>query len=88
MASWSSALDAREAASNSSLSFFADNNIGSAVFYPQPLHLQECFSGLGYKQGDLPVTERICEEVLSLPIYPELSQEQIEYVAGTVLKFF
>jgi dTDP-4-amino-4,6-dideoxygalactose transaminase len=68
--------------------FLADNNIGSAIFYPQPLHLQECFSELGYRQGDLPVTERICEEVLSLPVYPELSQEQIEYVAGTVLKFF
>jgi dTDP-4-amino-4,6-dideoxygalactose transaminase len=68
--------------------FLADNNIGSAIFYPQPLHLQECFSELGYRQGDLPVTERICGEVLSLPVYPELSQEQIEYVAGTVLKFF
>ena len=68
--------------------FLAANNIGSAIFYPQPLHLQECFSELGYKQGDLPVTERLCGEVLSLPVYPELTQEQIQYVAGTVLKFF
>lgn len=68
--------------------FLADNNVGSAVFYPQPLHLQECFNELGYKQGDMPVAERLCDEVLSLPIYPELTQEQIEYVAGTVLKFF
>ena len=68
--------------------FLAENNIGSAIFYPKPLHLQECFSELGYRQGDLPVAERLCGEVLSLPVYPELSQEQIEYVAGTMLKFF
>ncbi len=68
--------------------FLAENQIGSAIFYPMPLHLQECFSELGYRLGDLPVAERLCDEVLSLPIYPELSREQIEYVAGTVLKFY
>ena len=68
--------------------FLADNRIGSAVFYPKPLHLQDCFAELGYKQGDLPIAERLCSEVLSLPVYPELSPEQIEYVAGIVLKYY
>jgi len=68
--------------------FLADNEISSAIFYPKPLHLQECFSNLGYKQGDFPVAERLCDEVLSLPIYPELTTEQIEYVAQTILKFY
>ncbi len=68
--------------------FLAENNIGSAIFYPKPLHLQECFSDLGYKPGDFPIAERLCNEVLSLPIYPELVPEQVEYVAKTVLKFY
>ncbi len=68
--------------------FLAENEIGSAVFYPKPLHLQDCFSELGYKEGDLPAAERLCGEVLSLPVYPELLPEQIEYVAETVLKFY
>ncbi len=68
--------------------FLSDNKIGSAIFYPKPLHLQKCFSGLGYKQGDLPVTEKICDQVLSLPIYAELTDEQIEFVAQTIIKFY
>ena len=68
--------------------YLAENGVGSAVFYPKPLHLQECFEGLGYKEGDFPVAEELCGEVLSLPIYPELRMEQIEYVAETVLRFY
>ncbi|OHB77564.1 MAG: transcriptional regulator [Planctomycetes bacterium RBG_16_55_9] len=68
--------------------FLTENGIGSAVFYPKPLHLQDCFRDLGYRQGDMPVAERLCDEVLSLPVYPELSREQVEYVARTVLKFY
>ena len=68
--------------------FLTENNIGSAVFYPKPLHLQDCFSDLGYKPGDLPIAERLCNEVLSLPVYPELTSDQVEYVANTVLKFY
>jgi len=68
--------------------FLAENQIGSAVFYPRPLHLQDCFRKLGYKEGDFPIAERLCSEVLSLPIYPELKEEQIEYVAKTALKFY
>jgi dTDP-4-amino-4,6-dideoxygalactose transaminase len=68
--------------------FLAENNIGSAIFYPKPLHLQDCFSNLGYKPGDLPIAEQLCKEVLSLPIYSELDTDQIEYVAKTILKFY
>jgi dTDP-4-amino-4,6-dideoxygalactose transaminase len=68
--------------------FLAENDIGSAIFYPKPLHLHECFSDLGYKPGDFPVAEKLCDEVLSLPVYPELSTGQIEYVAKTILKFY
>jgi len=68
--------------------FLAENQISSAIFYPKPLHLQDCFKELGYKRGDMPVAEQLCSEVLSLPVYPELSPEQIEYVARTALEFY
>lgn len=68
--------------------FLAKNGISSVVFYPKPLHLQDCFRELGYKEGSLPVAERLCGEVLSLPVFPELTAGQIEYVANTVLKFY
>jgi len=68
--------------------YLAEQGIGVGIFYPRPLHLQDCFKGLGYKKGDLPVAEGLAEKVLSLPIYPELTREQIEYVAKTVLKFY
>ena len=68
--------------------YLAEKEIGSAIFYPHPLHLQECFRQLGYNKGDFPVAERLCEDVLSLPIYPELKKEQIEYVANAILEFY
>jgi len=68
--------------------YLAEKEIGSAIFYPKPLHLQGCFSSLGYDKGDFPVSEQLCREVLSLPIYPELTKQQIEYVANTVLEFY
>jgi dTDP-4-amino-4,6-dideoxygalactose transaminase len=64
------------------------HGIGSGIFYPQPLHLQDCFKGLGYKKGDFPVAEEITESVLSLPIYQELTTEQVEHVGKTVLEFY
>lgn len=64
----------------------AARGVGSAVYYPIPLHLQECFRYLGYKQGDLPESERACREVLALPVYPELEEEQVRYVAKQLLE--
>jgi dTDP-4-amino-4,6-dideoxygalactose transaminase len=63
-----------------------DRGVGSAIYYPVPLHLQECFRDLGGRTGDLPHTEQACHEVLALPIYPELAEEQIRYVADAVLE--
>jgi dTDP-4-amino-4,6-dideoxygalactose transaminase len=62
----------------------ADHGIGSAVYYPLPLHMQECFRHLGYREGDLPESERASREVLALPVYPELEEEQVRYVAEQV----
>jgi dTDP-4-amino-4,6-dideoxygalactose transaminase len=58
--------------------------IGSAVYYPLCLHLQKCFESLGHKEGDFPISEKASTEILSLPIFPELKQEQIEYVASKI----
>ena len=62
--------------------------IGSAVYYPVPLHLQECFSELGYREGDLPVSEQLCKEVVSLPIFPELGEERVAAVAEAIRAFY
>jgi dTDP-4-amino-4,6-dideoxygalactose transaminase len=62
--------------------------IGSAVYYPTPLHLQPCFRRLGYAPGRLPETERASREVLSLPVYPELEHAQLDYVIETIQGFY
>jgi dTDP-4-amino-4,6-dideoxygalactose transaminase len=64
------------------------NKVGCALHYPLPLHLQKCYSDLGYKEGDFPVAERAARECLSLPIYPELTDAQIQRVAAVVKDFF
>jgi dTDP-4-amino-4,6-dideoxygalactose transaminase len=62
--------------------------IGCAVYYPLPLHLQPCFAHLGYRPGSLPVTEAAMTEVISLPVYPELSDAQLETVVAAVRDFY
>ena len=62
--------------------------VGSAVYYPVPLHLQTCFAELGYREGRLPVSESLCREVLSLPVFPELGIDRVEAVAEAVRGFY
>ena len=66
----------------------AGQGIGSGVYYPVPLHLQACFAELGGKPGDLPVTEALCQEVLSLPIFPELGEDRLARVAEGIRSFY
>jgi dTDP-4-amino-4,6-dideoxygalactose transaminase len=68
--------------------FLAENEIGSGVYYPVPLHLQECFAGLGGTEGDFPVTEALCAEVLSLPVFPELGAERQCLVIEAIQEYY
>jgi len=68
--------------------FLKENGIGTEVYYPLPLHLQECFNNLDYRRDDFPVSEEASSCVLSLPIYPELSEEQKEYVVKKIEEFY
>lgn len=68
--------------------FLADRGVGSAAFYPVPLHLQKAFAYLGYQEGDLPVAEKLTKETVCLPIFPELTQEELEYVTASVKAFY
>lgn len=68
--------------------FLAAREIATGLHYPVPLHLQPAYASLGYRQGDFPVTEQVASRGLSLPMYPELSPEQIDYVVSSVRDFF
>ncbi len=62
--------------------------VGTSIYYPKPLHLQKCFKNLGHKEGDFPVAERVCKEIVALPMYPELMDEEVDYVCDSILGFY
>jgi len=68
--------------------YLKDHGVGTAVYYPQPLHLQPVFSSLNYKAGDFPEAEKACREVISLPVFPELGHEQQEYVVSRIKEYY
>ncbi|MFN7015086.1 MAG: DegT/DnrJ/EryC1/StrS family aminotransferase, partial [Bacteroidia bacterium] len=67
--------------------FLASKEIPSMVYYPIPLHMQKAYTDKRYKQGDFPVTEKLCASVISLPMHTELDEEQLKYITNAVLEF-
>ena len=68
--------------------FLKERGIGTMIYYPSPLHTQPCFRELNYKEGDFPEAELACKEVLALPVYPELSDNDFNYIVDTVADFY
>jgi dTDP-4-amino-4,6-dideoxygalactose transaminase len=75
-------------ARNELMAFLKDRHVGTDVYYPVPLHLQACFAELDYKPGSMPDAERAAQETLALPIYPELTKDQISYVVDIIRSFY
>jgi dTDP-4-amino-4,6-dideoxygalactose transaminase len=68
--------------------YLTGRGVGNALYYPEPLHLQPCFAALGYGEGDLPAAEAACRRVIALPMYPQLTEADQDYVIETVLAFY
>ena len=67
--------------------FLGERGIESGLHYPLPLHLQEAYAALGYKLGDFPVSEALAGRILSLPMFPTITREQVAYVCSTMMEF-
>lgn len=67
--------------------FLAEKGVGTGLHYPLPLHLQQAYAAMGFKKGDFPVSERTAERLISLPMFAELTREQIEYVVGCIQEY-
>lgn len=70
------------------ITYLGEHDVGSGAFYPVPLHLQKAFSGLGYKEGDLPVAESVCKRSVCLPVFPELTEEETDHIIAVIKEFF
>jgi dTDP-4-amino-4,6-dideoxygalactose transaminase len=70
------------------MNFLKEKGIATGIYYPVPLHLQDCFAYLGYKKGDMPVAEKAAETSLSLPVYPELTRAEKDYIMAAMQEFF
>lgn len=68
--------------------YMKKNEVQYSIYYPMPLHMQKCFSYLGYKEGDFPVSEKVSKEILSLPIYPEITEDEVDFVCETIKGFY
>ena len=68
--------------------YLKENGIGTSIYYPIPLHLQKCFEYLGYRKGDFPIAEKLCQTVLALPMFPELTSDEIDFVCDTIRKYY
>jgi dTDP-4-amino-4,6-dideoxygalactose transaminase len=68
--------------------YLKQNGIGTEVYYPLPMHIQTCFAHLSYTEGDFPVSERLAKQSLALPVYPELTPDDIVYVCATIQSFY
>jgi dTDP-4-amino-4,6-dideoxygalactose transaminase len=73
---------------NELLAYLRERGVGAAIYYPLPLHLQPCFAYLGYRKGDLPEAEKAVEEVLSLPVFPEMTEVERVTVVQEIRQFY
>ena len=68
--------------------YLSDEGIETKINYPTPIHLMPGYQFLGYKEGELPVTEQLSRQILSLPIYPDMSSKQVGYICDKIIKFY